>query len=250
MTKRAFPLSDGDVSISEWTSMALYWMGTGRIPGFLNDLRLFADSSGRQVKVTSGGAFVRGVYYDNDQVEIVPLAVNSSGNPRRDLITLRVDISGVPSVVGVHVTEGVPAATPAKPAIVNTSTIWEFELGSVLVPNAAVTIAAGDVTVMPTWARPRGMPVHAKISTIGTIIGLGVASALHPEPGRYIVVWDAPFPDANYIVIPATQAAGYCAAVVFDGAQTPTQTEIRVYDAAGALVDTNWLLVTAYASAM
>ena len=41
----------------------------GVIDSYLNSLQVYADSSGMQVKVKSGGAWVKGEYYENDAEE-------------------------------------------------------------------------------------------------------------------------------------------------------------------------------------
>lgn len=224
--------------------MALYYMPTGIIPEFLNDLELFADSSGRQVKVRSGGAFVRGVYYDNDELEIVPLGANSSGNPRRDLVTVRVDITGVPAVVGVHVTPGTPAGSPSTPAIVNTATIWEFALGWVAVANGASTINTGDVTKTPLWARPRGMPVHAKCGN-GVVIGRGIATSVKTATGKFTITLENAMSTANYTIQATPESDVAVIANIKNSSADSDSFEVWIYDAAGTLTDPNWIHVSA-----
>lgn len=110
----------------------------------------YADGTGtRVVKIRSGRyALVRGSLYDSGTTDIsITLDANASGNPRIDMIVLRLDRSGY-TVTEAKIT-GTPAASPVAPALTyNTggSGFWDFPLAEVAVANGATVITAGNVT--------------------------------------------------------------------------------------------------------
>lgn len=242
MTQRGFPLNDEDVGVTQWRAMARNWMTTGVLPGFLLDLEVFGDSSGRQVKVRTGAAIVEGHYYDSDATETLALAANSSGNPRRDLVVVRVNTSVVPATITLVVIQGTPSGSPTTPAHSTTSTIYDLPLGYATVADGAVTIDAGDVVDLRVWARPRGMPVQAKLGG-GTDVftGIGIASSAHPATGRFTCVFLEAV-DSNASIQASCEYTGNLNAVVH--ARTTTTCEIRVYDNANNLADPNWVTIT------
>lgn len=111
---------------------------------------VYADGTGtRVVKVRANQyALVRGSLYDSGASEIsISLDANASGNPRIDMIVLRLDRSGY-TVTETKIT-GTAAASPVAPALTydtGATGFWDFPLAEVLVANGATTISAGNVT--------------------------------------------------------------------------------------------------------
>jgi hypothetical protein len=148
MTQTSWPFHTGTsgtpVLEDQWSQMARYWSGPGVAP-FGNLLEVYADSSGRQVKVKTGRAAVRGHWYESTAIETLTIAANASGNPRIDRVVLRLDPAA--NSVQLAVITGTPAGTPAAPALTLTDVgIWELPLARVAVANGAATITAGNVT--------------------------------------------------------------------------------------------------------
>ena len=113
----------------------------------LSDL-VYADSSGRQVKVQpSRAAMVRGFRWESDGAGIVrSVAANTSGNPRIDLAVLRLNRNDF--TVTFQILQGTAAASPVAPALTqNTGAtgVWELPLAQITVANNASTLAAGNV---------------------------------------------------------------------------------------------------------
>lgn len=109
---------------------------------------VYADSSGRQVKVQpSRAAMVRGFRWESDGAGIVrAIAANASGNPRIDLAVLRLNRNDFS--VTFQVIQGSPAASPVAPAVTqNTGAtgVWELPLAQITVANNASTLAAATV---------------------------------------------------------------------------------------------------------
>ena len=147
MTKTYFPFDAGagaNVYESQWAEMASLWRGTGVHPTLLNKLEVFADSSGMQVKVKSGVAWMEGFFFKSDAQETLAIAASNPTNPRIDRVVVRLD--RINNNVNLAVLTGTPAGAPVVPALTQTSTTWEISLARVAVAAGATTIAAGNVT--------------------------------------------------------------------------------------------------------
>lgn len=125
-----------------WRDMMKHVNGSasGVIRGFGSDFSVFADSTGRQVKVNAGECWVRGHFGKNTGVETLPVAENTSGSTRIDRVVLRANFTT--NVIELDVKEGSASA----PAVTQNTSMWETSLATVSVANGAVTIAAGNVT--------------------------------------------------------------------------------------------------------
>lgn len=119
---------------------------------------VFADNSGRQVKAYANqSAILRGFRWESGTTPLVlALDANTSGNPRQDLIVLRLDRSNY--TVRLGKTNGTPAAAPAAPAAIQdtgTAGVWELPLATVRVTSSGTTgqpsIQSSDVTAMDWW---------------------------------------------------------------------------------------------------
>lgn len=125
---------------------------------------IFADNSGRQVKAYANqSAIVRGFRWESGTTPpIVALDANTSGNPRIDLIVLR--LSRTDYTVRLGKTNGTPATVPSAPAAVQDTSstgVWELPLATVKVASSGTTgqpfIQGTDVTVVDYW---RGQPSY------------------------------------------------------------------------------------------
>jgi hypothetical protein len=152
MAQNSWPFVGGGgtaVNEDQWSIMARFWAQSG-VTDYANTLEVYGDSSGRQVKVKTGRACVRGHWYENTAVETVAIAANASGNPRIDRIVLRLDPSANSIVLAV--VQGTPAGSPSAPALTQTDVgTYELTLARVAVANGASTITAGNVTDERTY---------------------------------------------------------------------------------------------------
>ncbi|PWC05415.1 phage tail protein [Agromyces badenianii] len=146
MTEFSYPFGgQGPTSNPDWSDLMRDALPTGVVARSSNDLLVFGDSTGRQVKVMPGRANVRGHRYRSDSQITVPLDANTSGQPRKDLIVLRLEY-GATNTVRLRVKTGVPALDPQETTLVQTDNgIYEEALGVATVANGAVTIAAANV---------------------------------------------------------------------------------------------------------
>lgn len=152
MAQNSWPFVGGGgtaVNEDQWSIMARFWAQSG-VTDYANKLEVYGDSSGRQVKVKTGRASVRGHWYENTAEETVAIAANASGNPRIDRVVLRLDPSANSIVLAV--VQGTPAGSPSAPSLTQTDVgTYELTLAKVAVANGASTIAAGDVTDERTY---------------------------------------------------------------------------------------------------
>lgn len=131
---------------AQWRAMARHWVhgGSGVLATELNKLSTIGDSTGMQVKVDTGRAWVAGHFYENDAQLTLAISSNASGNPRIDRVVIRADFTA--NTIAATVITGTPAASPVAPAITQSTSVWDIPLAQVAAANGAVTIAAGNVT--------------------------------------------------------------------------------------------------------
>jgi hypothetical protein len=164
--------------------------GDDGILGALGDTAVvYADSSGRQVKIRSGKyGHVRGKIWAAGATDIVKtISANVSGQPRIDLVVLGLDRSTW--AVTEYVKTGTAAATPAAPALQRDTAgagtgKWEIPIAQVAVAAGVSTINAGDVTPIQGMLTPGGL-VFADTATLGRWPTL--------TPGTRATVVDQPY---------------------------------------------------------
>lgn len=159
---RPDPSNGTVVSADEYEGMMLGAAEDGII-GTPSDVPVvYADATGRQVKVRAGKmAMVRGYSWFSDPTtdEIINgggagLPANTSGNPRIDRLVLRLDRT-TRQIRTVYL-QGTPQITPSPPTLTQstdiTSSVWDFPLARWNVAAGYTTIAAADLTY-EAWYR-------------------------------------------------------------------------------------------------
>ncbi len=145
MVKTSYPLASSKIiTPQQWSALARNWLATGIIKGFLNEMQAYADSTGMKVKVKSGAANLLAHYFSSDTEEVLSIAAASSANPRIDRVIIRLDY--LADTLDFMVLQGIPAASPAVPALTQNATRWEISLAQVLVGKSVATIAAGNIS--------------------------------------------------------------------------------------------------------
>ena len=102
------------------------------------------SGTGKTVSVSAGGAVIEGRFYVTDEAKTVLLGDNASGHDRIDLVVLRMDAES--RAIYPAVIQGTPAASPQRPAPVQTTAIYDLPLAAVRVPNAFSAVAASYIT--------------------------------------------------------------------------------------------------------
>lgn len=117
--------------------------GNGVIRGVNNELLVYADSSGAQVKVKTGEVWIQGAWGTVNSEKTVPIAVGHATDPRIDVVVARADYTD--NVIELDVLQGTPAAVPAAPTATISGTTYEITLAHVQVPALDNNIAASQV---------------------------------------------------------------------------------------------------------
>jgi len=145
MTITSYPFDSSSSYEAQWTKMARLWRPDGPAYEILNKLETYGDSTGMQVKVKTGGAWIKGHYMESSAIETLAIAAADATNPRIDLVVVR--LSWPSNTIILAVLTGTPAGSPAVPALTQTDgTTWEIALAQVYVAASVSTITAGNVT--------------------------------------------------------------------------------------------------------
>lgn len=147
MTKTYWPFDTGAGAASyedRWSEMARLWRQTGVLPDELNELEVYGDSSGMQVKTKSGKAWIRGHMFSSDAEEMLVISAAHATLHRIDRIILKLDWGA--DTITLIVLEGTAAASPTAPSLTQSASVWEISLAQVYVEAASTTVEAGDVT--------------------------------------------------------------------------------------------------------
>lgn len=172
MAQTYFPFDSGqgaNTTEVQWQKMAKLWMETGVINGQLNELQAFADSTGMQIKVKSGQAWIEGHFFESDAEEVLPIGTSSS-NPRIDRLIVRLD--WIANTVQLAVIQGTPAVSPVAPAMTQNSGRWE-------IPLAKIRVEAGVNTILPDRVTDERLFVYSDID-ISMPLGTG-GQAISPN---------------------------------------------------------------------
>lgn len=144
MTQTSYPFDSTDTTEAQYSQLFRRLNTTG-IAGTVADsnVKVTGDSTGMQVKVSTGFAMVRGHFYKNDaQVTLAISAANT--NPRKDLVVLKLDPTANSIVLAIKT--GTAGASPTDPSLTQTDEgVWEFPIARVNVAANASTISAGNV---------------------------------------------------------------------------------------------------------
>lgn len=146
MAISSYPFDGLDTTETEFSILFRELQETGVIgtPGD-NSLKVTADGSGLNVKVSAGVAIVRGHVFRSTAIEVIETIASGTLQPRIDTVVLRLDPSA--NRITLEILEGQPSNSPAPPAREQTDTgVYELALGNILVGINAVTILGSDVS--------------------------------------------------------------------------------------------------------
>ena len=129
-----------DVEEDGWRKFLAPIIHDGPIRGVLDELEVFADDSGMQVKVRTGAAHIQGQFGRWDTVRTLPIASNALGGTRHDLVVIRSDFA---DQMELDVVTGLAIAN--DPTVTRDTARWEIAIGRVKVPNAAPSIVGAHV---------------------------------------------------------------------------------------------------------
>lgn len=150
MAITSYPFNKQETSETQYSDLFRELQDTGIVGRFGDaSLRVSADSTGMNAKVSPGAAIVRGFYMSSIATEVLEFEPATS-LPRNDLVVARLDPAA--KSIDLAVKTGTPAVSPSRPLGVVTDTgIWELELAAVAVRAGTATINAADVTDLRPW---------------------------------------------------------------------------------------------------
>lgn len=175
--------NSGAVTTAEWEQLAAAGVGTGLVGSPGDTAVVYADSSGRQVKIRSGKrAVVRGAAWYSGSTDItVPIAANTSGATRIDRVVLR--LTKASGEVTEEVVTGTPGAgAPALTKDLGTTGVYEFPLAQVRVVDGASTLAAGTVVREGWHLAPNPVVLHSAPSLTGETAPLVDGQLAYEQP--------------------------------------------------------------------
>lgn len=155
MAETYYPFASGAgrvVNAGQWSDLAENWLRDGVLRGALNNLEVYGDSSGMQIKIKSGVAYIQGCFYKSDALETRLISAAHATLGRIDLVVLRLDYVG--ETITTAVKTGTPAASPVPPSLTQDANTWEIALAQVTVDAAVNTIVPEKVSDLREWASP------------------------------------------------------------------------------------------------
>jgi len=174
MAQTSFPFENIDTSETQFSQWARN-IGEGVRPGAGDELEVFADSTGMQVKVRSGQSLVRGHYYSSTAQETLAIATSDPTNPRIDVVILELD--PVANTILLDIVQGTPGVTPDVPTLTQTdSGIWQQAL-------AYVTVGGNVSTITPESVEDqRGFVFFS-----GTVSASGIITGTSDKAANYTI---------------------------------------------------------------
>ena len=149
-----YPFESGPGSASSedrWGIMARFWRDSGVVRvrelsdlSITNELDVFADGSGMNVKVRDGIVTIQGFTGRINTQKTLPIPAANGSNPRIDLVVARLDRSS--KVIGLDVVAGTPASSPVAPSPSHNSANWDVVLAEVYVGAGVSSIVTNVVT--------------------------------------------------------------------------------------------------------
>lgn len=140
----ALPFDGQDAFEDSWRDMFGSWFADGVSAGALNELLVYGDSTGRQVKLKTGRMRLAGDLAGNDTEKTLTVTANASGNPRIDRVVAR--LKRDTHAIDFYVKAGTPGASPVPPTLTSDAVTTERSLARIgALASGYSTIAAGNV---------------------------------------------------------------------------------------------------------
>lgn len=127
----------------DWAWYFATFIGNGVFPKPSDGLKIIA-SSGMEVKVNVGYAFINGYAFRNPKSKSITLSMANGALNRIDRIVLRWSL--VTRKIYLTVLEGVPSARPAALSLTRNTEIWELAIADIYVAKGVTSIRTKDIT--------------------------------------------------------------------------------------------------------
>lgn len=111
--------------------------------------KLFVTAgTGMDINVGTGKAWFNNTWSVNDSVMVLTVPQSDITRPRYDTVVLEVNTDINVRENKIKIVSGSPQTTPTKPVLVNTDKIHQHPLAHILVPAAATSITASNITIV------------------------------------------------------------------------------------------------------
>jgi hypothetical protein len=153
---------------ADWSKSIGKALQDGVLCGVDNDLFVYGDASGMQVKVKTGACHMKGHYYfsDAEQTLAIGAAPGTAGQSRWDLVVG--EVNWTTKVMSVKIVAGTASASPTLPSLTRSSTVWQIAIALVVVAYGDTNVPATKVYDYRQWA--------LGIFDVPLIIGNGVSA--------------------------------------------------------------------------
>lgn len=145
MEKSGFFNSSGGDRIYDATDFASYFgslVSNGIFYRSEDNLKVTA-STGMNVTMQVGAAFINGYHYENTTPLDAVIATANGVNPRIDRVVIR--WSNIDRNIEMTVKTGVASATPSAPELTRNSDIYELGIADITVPKGAIVITTDNI---------------------------------------------------------------------------------------------------------
>lgn len=168
MTINYYFFDSAPVYQADWSKAIGKNLQDGVLCGVYNDLFVFGDASGMQVKIKSGACHIKGHYYFNDTEQTLAIAAapGTAGQSRLDLVVC--EVNWTTKTMSVKTVTGTASASPSLPTLTRSGTIWQIPLALVVVAYSNTNVAATAVYDYRQWA--------LGVFDVPLIIGNGVSA--------------------------------------------------------------------------
>lgn len=137
------------VTTEVWRSFMRRMVISGVVRDAGENLEVYADSTGMQVKIKPGEVLIEGHWARNTTEKVLSVPSAHPSLPRRDLVVARVNMAT--KTVEYAIKTGTPGPPTGIAVPQQDSVIWEVVLACIRVPAGAVTISPSNVEYMPQW---------------------------------------------------------------------------------------------------
>lgn len=184
------PFNGQDAYEGDWRDIFGSWLADGVLSGLDDELLVYGDASGRNVKVGAGRVRMIGSYARWDAESTVAVDPNTSGNPRIDRLVARATLdAGALSSIDLDVLYGTPATSPSPPDLTHDASTWEVSLAQIACANGFTTLAADKVTPERGLLSAYAMPTFDTITARGLWVpdpSAGFECFVVETGGRYV----------------------------------------------------------------
>lgn len=174
-TEASWPFADQENSEIDWSKLVGALTETGVLTGLV-----VSASSGMNIVVGNGAAFVQGFYYEMaGDPKALAVGASHATLTRRDYVVLRLDL-GTKSVTAI-VKGGSPTSGGGDlPALTQTSTVWEYPIAIITVPGGVANIVSGNINNIQTGTGMNVIPypdqARRPIPTSARALGVNLAT--------------------------------------------------------------------------